>query len=310
MNVFVTGATGVLGRPAVAGLIAAGHEVRGVARSEEAATALKTAGAEPVDVDLFDPQMVHDAVVGSDAIAHLATNVPPYPEMLKAEAWEMHNRLRTDATRNLVDAARAAGIQRFIKESITLVYADAGPEWIDERSPLMEGPALNAPAIEGEQIALELAADGANVVVMRFGLFYGGAGNRGTEEMLRLARRRLAMIPGKSWAFTSAIHVDDAATAVVAALAAPTGIYNVTDDEPLTRGNAIEAFSRAFRTKKLYRVPHWTLRFTSGVPAESMMASQRVSNRKFEALTGWSPKYRSQIEGWRAESERWEAEHA
>jgi nucleoside-diphosphate-sugar epimerase len=300
----------VLGRPTVACLIAAGHEVRGVARTEEAAIALKAAGAEPVDVDLFDPHVVRNAVVGCDVIAHLATNVPPYPEMLKPEAWEMHNRLRTDATRNLVDAARAAGIQRFIKESITLVYADGGPEWIDERSPLMEGVALNVAAVEGEQIALELADDSTHVVVMRFGLFYGGEGNRGTEEMLRMADRRLAPIPGKSWAFTSAIHVDDAASAVVAALSAPTGIYNVTDDEPLTRGNAIDAFSRAFHTKKLFRVPHWSMRFFGGAPAASMMASQRVSNRKFEALTGWSPKYQNQIIGWHHEAKRWEAEHA
>jgi nucleoside-diphosphate-sugar epimerase len=310
MKVFVTGATGVLGRPTVARLIAAGHEVRGVSRNEEAAIALKAAGAEAVDVDLFDPHMVREAVVGCDAIAHLATNVPAYPEMLKSEAWETHNRLRTDATRNLVDAARAADIHRFIKESITLVYADAGPEWIDERSPLMEGAALNTAAVEGEQIALELADDATHVVVMRFGLFYGGVGNRGTDEMLRMADRRLTMIPGKSWAFTSAIHVDDAATAVVAALTAPTGIYNVTDDEPLTRGNSIDAFSRAFKTKKLFRVPHWSMRFFGGAPAASMMASQRVSNRKFEALTGWSPKYPNAIVGWRAEHERWEAEHA
>jgi nucleoside-diphosphate-sugar epimerase len=310
MRVFVTGATGVLGRPTVAALIAAGHEVRGVARNEEAALGLKAAGAEAVDVDLFDPHMVREAVVGCDVVAHLATNVPPYPEMLKTEAWQTHNRLRTDATRNLVDAARAAGVERFIKESITLVYADGGPEWLDERSPLMDGPALNAPAIQGEEIALGLASDSTHVVVLRFGLFYGGEGNRGTEEMLRMSRRHLSMIPGKSWAFTSAIHVDDAASAVVAALSAPTGIYNVTDDEPLTRGNAIEAFSRAFLTPKLFRVPHWTLRFFGGAPAASMMASQRVSNRKFEALTGWSPKYRNQIEGWKAEHERWEAEHA
>jgi nucleoside-diphosphate-sugar epimerase len=310
MKVFVTGATGVLGRPAVARMIAAGHEVRGVARSEEAAIALKTAGAEPVDVDLFDPHAVREAVVGSDVIAHLATHVPPFPEMLKAQSWELHNRLRTDATRNLVDAARAAGIPRFIKESITIVYADGGPEWLDERSPLIDGPALNAPAIQGEQIALELAGDSSHAVVLRFGLFYGGEGNRGTDEMLRMARWHLSMIPGKSWAFMSSIHVDDAAAAVLAALSAPSGIYNVTDDEPLTRGNAMEAFAQAFGTGRLVRAPHWTLKLVGGAPAASMTASQRVSNRKFEAITGWSPQYRSQVEGWKAEHARLEAGNA
>ena len=191
-----------------------------------------------------------------------------------------------------------------------MVYADGGSEWLDEQSPLMEGAALNGPAIRGEEIALELASDSIRVIVMRFGLFYGGEGNRNTAEMLRMSRRHLSMVPGTSSAFMSAIHVDDAASAVVAALAAPTGVYNVTDDEPLPRGSAIEAFSRAFCTPKLFRVPHWALRWFGGAPAASMTASQRVSNRKFEALTGWAPRYPNQIAGWRAEHERREAAHA
>ena len=180
MKIFVTGGTGVVGRPTVAGLLARGHEVRAAARSERAATSLRAAGAEPVDVDLFDPHSVRDAVVGADAVAHLATNVPPFPAMLKPAAWEMHNRLRTDATRNLVDAARAAGVPRFLKESITIVYADGGPEWLDERSPVAAA-GLMAPTLEGERIALELG-DVATVVVLRFGLFYGGVDNRGTAR--------------------------------------------------------------------------------------------------------------------------------
>ena len=87
MKVFVTGATGVIGRPTVARLIEAGHEVRAVARREEAAAELRGAGAEPVSVDLFDADAVHAAVVGSEAIAHLATNVPPFPKMVRAKAW-------------------------------------------------------------------------------------------------------------------------------------------------------------------------------------------------------------------------------
>ena len=81
MKVFVTGATGVIGGPTVARLIEAGHEVRAVSRREEASTALRAAGAEPVAVDLFDPTAIRDAVVGADAIAHLATNVPPFPKL-------------------------------------------------------------------------------------------------------------------------------------------------------------------------------------------------------------------------------------
>ncbi len=186
-------------------------------------------------VDLFDPTAVRAAVDGVDAIVHLATNVPPFPQSLRARSWAMHNRLRTEATRNLVDAARDLGVGRVVKESVTFVYSDGGTRWLDEDSPLITKLGLIAPAIEGERTALELADAGGTAVVLRFGLFYGGPGNRGTDEMLRLARWRASMIAGKGSAYMSSLHADDAATAVVASVTAPTGVYNVCDDESLTR---------------------------------------------------------------------------
>ena len=85
--------------------------------------------------------------------------------------------------------------------------------------------------------------------MLRFGLFYGGAGNRGTDENLRLARWRRSQIAGDPGNYMSSIHCDDVATAVVAALGVPTGVYNVTDDEPLTRGDYLAAFGAAFGIK-------------------------------------------------------------
>src|SRR5262245_58961155 len=183
MRVFMTGATGVIGPPTVDRLVAAGHEVRAVSRREEASAALRAAGAEPVTVDLFDADAVKAAVAGSEAIVHVATNVPPFPQMMRAKAWDTHNRLRTEATRHLVDAAKAHGIDRMVKESITFIYADGGDAWLDETSPLTPDPGLMAPTVDGEQIALELP----DAAVLRFGLFYGGD-NRGTDEMLKLAK--------------------------------------------------------------------------------------------------------------------------
>jgi nucleoside-diphosphate-sugar epimerase len=308
MKVFVTGATGVIGTPTVDRMIEAGHEVRAVARRDEAAAELRNAGAEPVTVDLFDADAVRTAVVGADAIAHLATNVPPFPQLLRAKAWGMHNRLRTEGTRNLVDAARAAGVTRIVKESVTFSYADGGDAWLDESSPLQATPGLLAPAIEGEQIALELA-DGA-AVVLRFGLFYGGIGNRGTDEMLRVARGRSSMIAGKPDAYMSSLHADDAATAIVAALDAPTGVYNVCDDEPLTRRAVLDAFATEFGTGRLHANPTWLIKLLAGQAAGALTSSQRVSNRKFRAATGWAPMYPSVREGYRAVHDQREASHA
>jgi len=306
MKVFVTGATGVIGPPTVARLVEAGHEVRAVARREEAAASLKEAGAEPVTVDLFDGDAVRAAVIGSDAIAHLATNVPPFPKLLRAKSWAMHNRLRTEGTQTLVDAARAEGIGRIVKESITFAYQDGGDAWLDESSPITATPGLMAPALEGEQIALELANAGGAAVALRFGLFYGGA-NPGTDEMLRLARWRGSMVAGTGGAYMSSVHAGDVATAVVAALDAPSGIYNVCDDEPLTRREALDAFSGAFGLKRLRTNPAWLMRLLAGAAAASLVASQRVSNRKFREATGWSPIYPSLREGWQAERVKREA---
>lgn len=297
MKVFLTGATGVAGRIVVPELVAAGYEVRAVSRRAEAAEELRAAGAEPVVVDLFDPGAVTAAVAGSDAVVHLATNVPALRQAARPSGWDMHNRLRVEATTNLVAAARTTGAARFVKESITFVYRDAGDAWIDEDAPLLESPALLESTITGEDLALGFAPDGT-AVVLRFGLFYGGAGNRGTEEALRLARWRRSTVAGAPGAYMSSIHAQDVATAVVAALGVPTGIYNVVDDEPLTRQAYLDAFTGAFGIPRVKPIPPTLMKLAGRGNAAGLVASQRVSNRKFREASGWAPRHPSAVEGW------------
>lgn len=311
MKVFLTGATGVIGRATVAELVAAGHEVRAVARSPEKADALRAAGAQPVAVDLFDADAVKVAVEGTEAVMHLATNVPPVEQARRKGAWDMHNRLRTEGTRNLVSAALATGATRFVKESVSFVYADGGDAWLTEASPLLDPLGMLTPTVEGEQEALAFAGDGRTATVLRFGLFYGDQGNRGTDDMLRFARWRVSTIAGRPGAYMSSIHAHDAASAAVAALGAPTGIFNVVDDEPLTRREHLDAFTAAFGTKRLHLVPEWLFKAIGGSGAAVLLASQRVSNRAFGEATGWAPEYPSAREGWRqVAAERKEAVHA
>ena len=300
MKVFLTGATGVAGRATVPALLAAGHDVRAVSRRPEASAVLEAAGAEPVAVDLFDAAAVAAAVVGSEAVVHLATNVPEMSKAARPKGWELHNRLRTEATVNLVAAARATGAARFVKESITFVYRDGGDRWLDEAAPLLADLGLLAPTIEGERLALDFAADAGTTAVLRFGLFYGGAGNRGTDENLRLARWRRSQVSGDAGNYMSSIHCDDVATAVVASLAVPTGVYNVTDDEPLTRGDYLAAFGAAFGMKSPKPTPARLVKLLGGASAEGLLASQRVSNRKFRDTSGWAPTYADARTGWAA----------
>src|SRR4051812_9122512 len=152
MKVFVAGATGVLGKRAVRELVAAGHDVTGVARSEEKAALVRSLGATPVKVDLFDPAAVKDAVAGHDVVCNLATHIPPTSKMAFPKAWDENNRIRTEASRNLVDAALAAGASRYIQESICFVYGDHGDEWIDEDTTL-DVPKLVRSVVSAEEQA-------------------------------------------------------------------------------------------------------------------------------------------------------------
>ena len=243
----VTGGTGVLGRAAVPRLLAAGHDVVVATRSNASAAVAAAMGARPRRADLFDAAAVRAAVDGCDAIAHLATNVPPMRLMRKPDAWATHNRLRADATHHLLAAARDAGINRVVKESITFTYPDCGDRWIDEETPIEGVPSLLEPTIVGDRLVLDFVAEGREGVLLRFGFFYSAA-TRSTDEYLQVARLRMSPMPGPPDAYVSSIHVDDAAAAVVLAFDAPPGVYNIVDDEPLTRRDYADAFAAAFRT--------------------------------------------------------------
>jgi nucleoside-diphosphate-sugar epimerase len=309
MKVFLTGATGAIGPATVRRLLAEGHHVRAVARTDDKAAQLRALGADPVAVDLFDADAVKAAVNGSEAVVHLATNVPTLGRIARMKSWSTHNELRTIATKLLIDAALKTGATRFVKESVTFSYPDSGDAWIDETTPPDESITMLAPTLEGERMVDRFTAGGGAGVVLRFGLFYGPT-SRGVDESLRLARWRMSMVAGKPAAYISSIHTDDVAGAVVAALEAPSGIYNAVDDAPVTRREYLDAFSDAFGLRKLRPAPAWLLRLTSGSAAQAVVRSWRVSNRKLRDATGWSPRYPSVREGWSAVATAREASHA
>lgn len=296
--VFVTGATGVLGRATVPQLAAAGWSVTAVSRDADAEAALRAMGARPVAVDLFDAEAITDAVAGHTAVVHLATSIPPLARMRKRDAWATNDRLRVDATRNLLAAARTHGIDRFVKESITFPYLDGGERWLDESAPLDPADAWRA-TLAGEQLVSEFAADGAGGVVLRFGALYAPDA-RSTEEYRMLARRRIAPIPGRADAFVSSIHADDAAAALCLALEVPIGVYNVVDDRPVRRREYADVFAAAFATPKLHLVPGSAMRAVGGNGARALVASQRVTNAAFRAVTGWKPRWADVGVGWAA----------
>jgi nucleoside-diphosphate-sugar epimerase len=297
-EVFVTGATGVLGRGVVPALVAAGYRVRALARSEGNVETLRRLGAEPVRADLFDAGSLRGALAGCAAVLHLATSIPPSGEVMRPAAWAENDRIRVEGTRALVDAALAAGVETFIYPSVVFVYPDSGEGWIDAATAdLAPTPILRSTLVAEGEVA-RFAADGRRGIVLRMGLFYGPRAAT-TEETLRLARRGVAAIFGPAEGYQPSIWTDDAAAAVVAALrATPAGTYDVVDDEPLRRGEVAVALAQAVGRRRLLRPPTWILRLAGRRTIESLLRSQRVSNRRFRAVSGWAPAVPSARAGW------------
>ena len=294
-KVFVAGATGVLGKRAVRRLVEAGHDVTGAARTDEKAKLLEGLGATPVHVDLFDADAVRGAVAGHDVVCNLATSIPPTAKAARGSAWADNDRIRREGSQHLVDAALATGAGRYVQESIAFIYADAGERWIHEDDPL-DVPAHARSALDAQAQAERFAASGGAGVVLRFGLFYGPDSHH-TLDAVRLARRRLAATFGRRDAYLSSITTDDAATAVVAALGADSGVYNVVDDEPLTRREHFDALAHALGVRAPRFAPA-VARKVGGSKTELLARSQRVSNERFKKETGWAPGYPSAREGW------------
>lgn len=291
MKVLFTGATGVLGRAAVPLLVDQGHEVSALARAEEDRSRLEGIGARPVAVDLFDPEQVETAVKDVETVIHFATAIPALDSMPKREAWVTNDRLRSEATRLLVDSALANGLDRFIQQSITFIYADGGDEWIDESAPIAPAREILDSALDAEHHVQRFRDGGGTGVTLRLSRLYGpGAAS---AELIAGVRAHTVPIVGDGSNFVSSLHVEDAAAALVAALNVADGTYNVSDDEPVTSAVDMDTLAELLGARRPRRVPAPIVE-RPGPPT----ISHRVTNTRFRQVTGWAPRFPSVRRGW------------
>lgn len=302
MTVFVTGATGVLGRPVVRLLRAAGREVKALSRSPQNHAFLTKLGATPVEADLFDAGSMARAMQGCESLLHLATKIPDAAKMKEPGAWQENDRIRRDGTRALTEAVgQVEGLRSIVYPSVTFVYADHGDQWIDATSAALD-VASNLQSTLDAEAAVARFAEGVperRGITLRFGAFYGPASPL-SRQTLDMARKGLAIPVAAAGAYKSFIWIDDAAGAVVSALErAPSGVFDVVEDEPSTQRELRAALAAATGRRRLFTLPRWLLR--SALPAEirSLLArSQRVSNNRFRQATGWQPSVPDQRAGW------------
>lgn len=300
VKVFLLGGTGAIGGHALPALLAAGHKVSALVRTPEKAAAVRAQGADPVMISMFDRAALSESFRGHEAVVNLATSMPSTATFVFRRAWRPTERVRIEGSAAVVDAALSAGVTRLVQESVSMVYPDRGDEWIDED--VEPDPIPNSKGnLAAEASATRFSEAGGSGVVLRLGLFYG-PGARHSEEFLAMARHHVVPLIGDPESYISSIHLADGGTAVTAALDVPASVYNVVDDQPLTKREYAQALAIAAGKRPWVHGPG-RLALLLGDRMASVTRSMRVSNRRFGEASGWQPRYPSAREGWIATAE-------
>ena len=302
-RVLVAGAGGVIGPPLLR-LLRTEHEVIGLTRSDAGAERARAAGATAMVADALDRDAVRRAVEQAqpEVVINQLTAIPKRidPRRLP-EAFEMTNRLRAEATRNLIEAAPAA---RHVAQSVAFAYVNDGGPLKSEDDPLHhDAPKAFRPNVAGIA-ALEEATLAAGGVVLRYGHFYGpgtiyARDGSSTEQI----RARKLPIVGRGRGLFSFVHVDDAARATAQALhSEQSGVYNVVDDDPAPAAEWIAEIARLIGAPPPRRVPAVLARLAAGPWSVEWMDRLRgATNARAKAVLGWTPRFPVWRDGFRHE---------
>jgi nucleoside-diphosphate-sugar epimerase len=306
MKIFVAGATGAIGRQLVPQLIAAGHQVVGMTRSDSKQAALWEAGAEPVVADALNPDQVAEVVATAkpDVIVHELTAISALDIRHFDRSFAPTNRLRTEGTDHLLSAGRAVGVQRFVAQSYAgWPQGRTGAAVKSEEEPL--DPAQPREMRESWEAIRHLEAavtraDWTEGIVLRYGGLYGpGTSLSPGSDEFEMVRKRKFPVVGNGAGVWSFVHVADAAEATVAAVErARPGIYNIVDDEPAPVAEWLPGLAAAIGAPKPRRVPRWIGRLAVGETGIAMMTEIRgASNAKAKRELGWQPRHASWRQG-------------
>ncbi|MDQ2958833.1 MAG: NAD(P)-dependent oxidoreductase [Actinomycetota bacterium] len=309
MRVLVAGATGVIGRQLVPLLTAADHEVIAMSRQPRPVSDPKVS---TVAVDALDREAFANAVRAAkpDAVVHLLTAIPDviHPRKLEQE-FAVTNRLRSEATQTLIEAAQEAGCSRVITQGVAFAYDPAGAGR-EDTGPASEDAPFWRPAPKqwrGSLIALQKLEDltsKANGLVLRFGHLYGpGTPFAKDGATVKQVQAHKFPIAGAGTATFSFTHTHDAATAVLAALSRPaTGALNVVDDDPALLRDWLPALAELLGAKKPSKVPTPMVQLVGGSWAVAYLTRLRgADNARARDVLDWTPRYPSWRQGFAAE---------
>ncbi len=309
MRVFLAGASGAIGKPLIAVLVKAGHEVIGMTRSPHKRELVESLGAKHVAADALDSKAVMREIQAAqpDVIIHEMTAIPQALNFRRFdEQFALTNRLRAEGTDNLLAAGRAVGARKFIAQSYAgWPYERVGGPIKTEDDPLDPNP----PDVFRRTLAairhLETVVTGTpevEGVVLRYGSLYGPGTS--SDWMLDQIRKHRFPVVGEGSAVWSFVHVDDVATATLAAVetGAP-GIYNVVDDEPVAVSEWLPGLARMIGAKPPFHIPTWIARLAIGDAGVVLMTEARgSSNQKARRALNWKPRWTTWRDGFQKEA--------
>lgn len=308
MKILVAGATGAIGTRLVPVLLKAGHHVIGTTRSASKAGQLQKIGADAMVLDALDPESAMKVMQNSkpEAVVHQLTAIPARFNVKKFDHdFAMTNRLRIEGTDNLLAAARATGVRRFIAQSYAgWPYARVGGTIKTEDDPLDTNPPHELRHSLEAIRHLESAVLGAGLegLVLRYGGFYGpgtsmGAGGSVIEDV----RKRRFPVVGNGAGVWSFVHINDAANATLAVIKhGQAGIYNIVDDDPAPVSHWLPSLAAAIGAKAPWKLPAFIGRLAIGEHGVVLMTEIRgASNAKAKRELGWKLTWPSWREGFK-----------
>jgi nucleoside-diphosphate-sugar epimerase len=220
-RVLVTGVTGFTGGHLCERLARDGYPVRALVRDPGRAERFRRLGVELAAGDLRDRAALDRAMAGVDTVYHIAALFRP--ENVTREEMFAVNR---DGTRHMLDAARAAGVGRFVHCSTVGVHGDVRHPPATEDSPYAPGDYYQESKTEGEKIALEYMRDGMPVVVFRPGGIYGPGDLRFLKLIRPVARGRFVMF-GSGEILYQMVYIDDLVDGIIRCGTLPTAVGRV-----------------------------------------------------------------------------------
>ncbi|QBD75215.1 NAD(P)-dependent oxidoreductase [Ktedonosporobacter rubrisoli] len=316
MNILVAGASGAIGVPLVRALLAHGYTVTGLTRTPEKRQLLSDLGAESLLADALKREELLQAVKGRhfDAVIHMLTALPRGGPMRHSD-MDATNTIRNLGTGNLLAAARSVEARRFLAESMILGYGygDWGEQILSEEQPF--GPPGSTKALERhvaglrtleEQVFAATKAGWLEGIALRYGAFYG---RELAGQMVGLLRHKLPFLPNGGHSVLSWIALEDAASAMIAALERGRAgqAYNIVDDEPVRLLDFFTCMAHIFAAPEPRTLPGWLLRLAAPYGYIFLGGTtMRVSNAKAKQELAWAPALPTYREGLKWAAQGWD----